>query len=309
MKKRSEFLLILTALIWGVAFVAQSSGGDAVGPYTFNCIRNLIAFVALYPVTKLMEKVKSAEKEEKVARYDKKMQWIGGICCGCLLFVASSLQQVGITLGTEAGKAGFLTACYIILVPVLGIFLHKKCGYKIWIGVAITLVGLYLLCMTDSFGLRVSDLLLLLCALAFSIHILVVDHYSHQVDGVQMSRIQFLVCGALSAIPMLCMDIPAMGMAQWQSALGSSQAWLSILYAGVMSSGVGYTLQIVGQKGVNPTIASLLMSLESVFAVLAGAVLLGEKLSGRELFGCVLIFAAIVIAQLPETKRMMVTEE
>lgn len=301
-KTRNSCLLVLTALIWGIAFVAQSEGGDAVGPYTFNSIRSFIGSAFLVPVIFLLDKTGRSRKPETPEQ--KKILWIGGICCGIVLCVASNFQQLGLTMGTPAGKAGFLTACYIILVPLLGLFLKKKCSWNIWIGVVLTVLGLYLLCMTESsFSLQTSDILVMICALCFSVHILVIDHFSPMVDGVRMSCIQFLVCGLLTAVPMLIYDLPHMGASAWLSAFGSSTAWITILYAGIMSCGIAYTLQIVGQEGVNPTIASLLMSLESVFSVLAGWVILGQTLGPRELMGCVVIFAAVVLAQIPVGKK------
>ena len=196
---------------------------------------------------------------------------------------------------TTVGKAGFITALYIVLVPILGVFFHKKVGLKIWGSVVIAIVGLYLLCMTGSFCLELGDLLILICAFCFSGHILVIDHFSPKVDGVQMSCIQFFTAAVLSTVRMLFVD----GMPTVQDVLLS---WIPVLYCGVMSSGVAYTLQIIGQKGVNPTIASLVMSLESVIAVLAGWIILGESMSSREILGCVLMFSAIVLAQLPDKK-------
>lgn len=303
--KRNSFLLILTAFIWGVAFVAQSEGGDAIGAYSFNCIRCLIGSAVLIPVILLLDKL-GLTSRKPVTSKDRKLLWISGICCGIFLCIASNLQQVGITMGTPAGKAGFLTACYIILVPILGIFLKKKCHWNVWIGVALTVIGLYLLCVDSSLRLQRSDLLLLFCALTFSVHILVIDHFSPKVDGVRMSCIQFLVSGVLSAVPMIFVDIrqSAEGLPSWAASFISADAWIAILYAGVCSCGVGYTLQIVGQRDVNPTVASLLMSLESVFAVIAGWILLKERLNQRELLGCLLIFTAVVLAQIPPKKTI-----
>lgn len=301
MKKRNSLLLILTALIWGVSFVAQSEGGNAVGSYTFNCIRCLIGAAVLVPVILLSDRIRLTCRKP-VSREEKKTLLHGGVSCGIALCIASNLQQVGINMGTPAGKAGFLTACYILLVPILGLFLKKRCSANIWIGVALTLAGLYLLCMNGgSLAIQTSDLLLLLCAFAFAIHILIIDRFSPLVDGVRMSCIQFFVAGLLSAIPMFFVDMQhsAAGIAAWAPALTSLSAWIAILYAGVLSCGVAYTLQIVGQQGVNPTVASLLLSLESVFSVLAGWVILNEKLGTRELIGCALIFAAVMLAQLP----------
>ena len=298
---RNSILLVLTAFIWGIAFVAQSEGGNAVGPFTFNGIRSLIGSIVLLPVIALLDRMKLTSKKP-VTKAEKKILLIGGLSCGVLLFLASSAQQLGICLGTPAGKAGFLTACYILLVPVLGLFLKKKCGAKVWVGIAITLVGLYLLCMSETLRLQRSDLLLLACALLFAVHILVIDYFSPRVDGVRMSCIQFFVCGILSLIPMFFSEIRA-GADVWLANLSDTGAWLAILYAGVLSCGVAYTLQIVGQNGINPTVASLLLSLESVFSVLAGWIILKQNLGAKELLGCGLIFIAIILAQLPEKKK------
>lgn len=298
---RNSILLVLTAFIWGIAFVAQSEGGNAVGPFTFNGIRSLIGSIVLLPVIALLDRMKLTSKKP-VTKAEKKTLLIGGLSCGVLLFLASSAQQLGIGLGTPAGKAGFLTACYILLVPVLGLFLKKKCGVRVWVGIAITLVGLYLLCMSETLRLQSSDLLLLACALLFAVHILVIDYFSPRVDGVRMSCIQFLVCGILSLIPMFFSEI-RVGADMWLANLTDPGAWLAILYAGVLSCGVAYTLQIVGQNGINPTVASMLLSLESVFSVLAGWIILKQSLGAKELLGCGLIFIAIILAQLPEKKK------
>lgn len=305
MKQRNSFLLILTAFIWGVAFVAQSEGGDAVGPFSFNCIRSILGSAFLVPVICLLDKFKLTSNRPET-KEDWKTLLTGGISCGVVLCIAMNFQQVGIYFGASAGKAGFLTACYILLVPILGIFLKKKCGFHIWIGVAITLVGLYLLCMKDSFGFSLADSLILVCALCFAVHILVIDHFTPMVDGVRMSCIQFLTAGILSAIPMFFVDMKhsVEGIQAWAPALLTLDAWIPILYAGIMSCGIAYTLQIIGQNGVNPTVASLLMSLESVFAVIAGWILLDQAMGPRELAGCGLIFTAIVLAQLPVDEWM-----
>ena len=297
---RKSCLLVLTALIWGIAFVAQTTGGDTVGAFSFNCIRSLIGGIVLIPVIHVLDT--KTDKKPKTAA-EKKTLLTGGIACGCVMFIASSFQQLGINLGTEAGKAGFLTACYILLVPILGLFLKKKCGWNIWIGVVLTLAGLYLLCMTGmtGFSLRFSDGLVIICAVCFSLHILLVDHFSPLVDGVRLSSIQFIISGLIGLIPTFFVDMhhSLSGFYAWLPALQSWNAWIPILYAGVMSCGVGYTLQIIGQNGLNPTIASLLMSLESVFSVLAGWIIIGQKLTPREILGCVIIFVAIVLAQIP----------
>jgi len=294
---RNSFLLILTAFIWGVAFVAQSEGGDILGPYTFNCLRSILGGIILIPVFVLIDKNKS--DTEKVS--DKRTLFIGGTLCGIALCIATNLQQMGLFLGTASGKAGFLTACYILIVPILSIFFKKKCGWNIWLAVIIALFGLYLLCIKGSLNFQLSDILVLICAFVFSFHILIIDHFSPKVNPVKMSCIQFFVCGILSAIPMFAvdMDLSFSKFVSQISLLSNSSALIPLLYAGIMSCGVAYTLQIVGQKDLNPTIASLIMSLESVFSVLAGWVILGEKLSSNELYGCLLIFVAIILAQIP----------
>ena len=300
---RNSLLLVLTALIWGSAFVAQRKGGDVVGPFTFNGIRSFIGSAVLVPVILVLNRVKPSEKIPKT-RAEKTVLWVGGICCGAILFLASSAQQLGMYMGTSAGKAGFLTACYILLVPILSLFLKKKCGWNIWVGMGITVIGLYLLCMTDSLRFQASDLMVLLCALLFAVHILVIDYFSPLVDGVRLSCIQFLVCGILSMIPMFFVEMQhsLSGIVVWAQNLQSLDAWIPILYAGILSCGVGYTLQIIGQNGLNPTLASMLMSLESVFSVLAGWLILQEKMELRQLGGCALIFVAILLAQMPVDK-------
>ena len=289
---KNNILLVLTALIWGCAFVAQSVGMDYVGPFTFNMARFLIGAIVLLPVIWFMDRQRKTGAEKGAGQ---KTLIIGGICCGIALAVASTLQQWGI-LFTTVGKAGFITAMYIVIVPLLGIFIGKKVRPLIIGCVAIAVVGFYFLCMTESLRLGLGDFLVLLCAIAFSIHILVIDHFSPKVDGVKMSAIQFLTAAIISAVPTLLWEQPVF--------TEILQAWQPVLYAGVMSCGVAYTLQIIAQKNADPTVASLLLSLESVFSVLAGWVLLGQGLSCKELFGGVLIFCAIILAQLPEKKKM-----
>ena len=291
-------MLLLTAVIWGVAFVAQSVGMDYVGPFTFNFVRCMIGGVVLIPCIFLLDRLngKDRKKEQKISRAqaaERKTLLTGGICCGVALCVASNLQQFGIKY-TTVGKAGFITALYIVLVPLIGIFLKKTAGIRIWFSVLLAVGGLYLLCITEEFSIGTGDFLVLLCAFVFAVHILVIDYFSPKVDGVRMSCIQFFVCGILSGAAMLITEKPDL--------TAIFQAWMPILYAGVMSCGVAYTLQIVGQKGMDPTVASLILSLESVVSVLAGWLLLGQKLSQRELFGCVLMFGAIILAQLPDKK-------
>ena len=297
---KNSLLLILTAFIWGVAFVAQSVGGDAVGCFTFNGVRSLIGALVLVPVISFLDKQKKKELgEEKFLEQkgDKKTLIVGGICCGLMLCIASNFQQFGISF-TTVGKAGFITAMYILIVPILGLFMKKKVGVKVWLGVVLATIGLYMLCMTsEKLSLSKGDLLVLVCAGFFSLHILIIDYFSPKVDGVRLSCIQFLVCGVISMVTAFIFETP--------NVTAILSGWLPILYAGVLSCGVAYTLQIVGQKNMDPTVASLILSLESVFSVLAGWVILNQKLSIRELSGCGLMFLAIILAQLPEKRKTL----
>lgn len=289
---KNSLLLLLTATIWGVAFVAQSVGMDYVGAFTFNSVRCLIGAVVLLPVIWFINRQNSCRTQSKEEiKKARKTLFLGGTACGTALFLASNFQQLGIKY-TTVGKAGFITACYIVIVPILGLFLKKKCSSYIWAAVVMALIGLYLLCIKDGFSIGKGDFLILICAFLFSFHILIIDHFSPKTDGVKMSCIQFLVAGVLSAIPAFILENP-----QLHDILS---AWMPILYAGVMSCGVAYTLQIIGQKDMNPTVASLILSLESCISVLAGWLILGQKLSIREIIGCVIMFAAIVLAQLPQ---------
>ncbi|MCR4617597.1 MAG: DMT family transporter [Lachnospiraceae bacterium] len=294
---RSSILLAITAIIWGVAFVAQTTGGDAVGPFSFNCVRFIIGSAVLLPVIFILDKL-GFSKRKPVTKKDYKKLWLGGFFVGLALFFAANAQQVGISLGAQVSKAGFLTALYIILVPILGIFIKKKCGWNIWLGVAISVVGMYFLCIDGRFRLQWMDIALIASAFLFAVQILLIDYFSPQVDPVRLSSIEFLVCGVLSGIPAAIFDIPARGgLSLWIMDFATWNAWIPILYAGVFSSGVAYTLQVVAQPGLNPTVASLIMSFEAVFGTLAGWILLGQTLTAREIIGCVLMFIAIIIAQ------------
>ena len=296
---RQSFLLLLTAVIWGVAFVAQSVGMDYVEPFTFIAVRNVIGVLVLLPCIGLLNRlngsvsVQSGNIDED--KSNRKVLITGGICCGICLFTASALQQFGVKY-TTVGKAGFITAMYMVLVPVFGIFLHRKTGIRVWIAVVLAAIGMYLLCITKGeLGLQAGDLLVFACAVCFTFHILVIDHFSPLVDGVKLSCIQFGTCAVLGGIFMLIFEHPSI-----ENILA---AWMPILYAGAMSSGVAYTLQIIGQKGMNPTVASLILSLESVVSVLAGWMILHQTLSARELTGCALAFCAIILVQLPNGKK------
>lgn len=301
---KNVIFLLLADIIWGAAFVAQRTGGDVVGAYSFNCIRSLIGFLVLIPVILIMGKRETGETKKS----DRRTLLVGGILCGVALAFASNLQQLGITLGSSVGKAGFLTACYILIVPILGLFLHKKCGWNVALGVLLAVIGLYFLCMTSGgFSLEKSDVLLLLCAFAFAVQILAIDYFAPKVNPVSLSCVEFLVCGVLSAIPMFAVDMghSREGIVLWAQNLTTWDAWIPILYAGVCSCGIGYTCQIVGQRNFNPTVASLIMSLESAFSVLFGWLLLQESLSRRELMGVLLVFAAIIVAQIPARKKLL----
>lgn len=288
MRFKNHFLLLLTAFIWGCAFVAQSAGMKYVGPFTFTAIRSYLGGLVLLPLIYFFD---------HTMNFKNKKLWVGGIACGIVLGIASDLQQIGIQY-TTVGKAGFITALYIIIVPFLGVFLGKKLSPKIGVSVILAVIGLYLLCMTNSFSLSHGDLLVFLCAFVFAIHILVIDHYSPLVDGVKMSCIQFFTCAIMNTIPMLLFEDVTVSHILAGGA--------PILYAGLLSSGVGYTLQIIGQKDMNPTVASILLSMESVFSVLAGWVILGQNLSLKETIGCILMFVAIILAQLPDKKHQTI---
>lgn len=290
-----NFLLLLAALIWGCAFVAQTVAMDHVGPLTFQTSRAILGSAVLVPViivSDLIKKKKGIYK--KPTRTDRKNLLVGGLLCGAVLTVAAALQQIGINLGTSSGKSGFITAMYILLVPVLGLFLKKKVRPVVWVCVGLGVIGLYLLCMKDGFSIAEGDIYTLLCAVCFSVHILVVDHFSPTTDGVKLSCLQFFTMFILSGIAMLIFEKPS-----FQSIL---TAWLPICYAGIMSCGIAYTLQIIGQKHTEPAVASLLMSFESVFAVLAGIIILAESPSLQEYIGSAIMFVAIIISQLPEKK-------
>ena len=305
MKKQNivgMLLLLIAASVWGVAFVAQSVGMNHLNAFAFNSIRNAIGVIVLLPVLATTRRINKSQKKtpEGVSPSDKpaKQQplltrdlFIGGTLCGVALCIASNLQQLGIEHST-VGKSAFITTLYIVLVPVMGLFFKKKVSLQVWISVVLAMIGLFLLCMKNEvFVLGIGDIYLILCALFFTIQILCVDHYVQKVDGVALSIMQFFVTAVLSGIGMF-----ATGLPNWSDI---ANAAIPLLYAGAISSGVGYTLQIVGQKMLPATVASLIMSLESVIAALAGWVILHEVLSEKELLGCVLVFAAVILTQLP----------
>lgn len=289
-KIRGMLLLLITATIWGTAFVAQSVGLEHLGTFTFNAIRSLIGAIVLLPfICKRQKTAKAAEKG------DRKTRITGGLICGTTLCVASNLQQLGISHST-VGKSAFLTTLYIVIVPLLGLLFHKKVNGQTWMGVILATVGLYLLCMKEEgFTLQTGDSYLLLCALFFSFQIMAVDYYSARVDGLMLSMMQFLVTGVLSAVPMIALEHPS-----WEAVQAAA---FPLFYAGAFSCGIAYTLQILGQKYVAPSIASLIMSLESVIATLAGWVILHEVLTTKELAGCALVFGAVLLTQIPLRKN------
>lgn len=282
----SSLMLIVAALIWGTAFVAQRKGMEYAGPLAFNGVRTLIGSLVLLPVALIFRPAKAANLRKTL---------LAGLLCGLCLFMATNLQQIGLT-STEAGKAGFITTFYIILVPVLGLFLRKKTGAVTWLAVAVALGGLFFLCVKPGeVHIAPGDLLVLGCAFFFAVQILVIDFFVQEVDGVLLSCVQFAVDGVLSLIAAFLFekpDFPAL-----------FRGWIPLLYTGILSCGVAYTLQILGQKNLHPTVASLLMSLESAFAVLGGWLILHERLTRRELLGCALMLAAVLLVQLAPAKK------
>ena len=287
---RQSSILLLTAVIWGLAFVAQSVGMDYIGPYTLIAIRFLLGAAALLPLVWWQSRSADQIRKTQDNRAMGGARLIrGGIWCGLALGAASTLQQLGIAQ-TTVGKAGFITAMYIVLVPVYAFFLGRKTKPFLWLCVAIACVGIYYLSMPEGkFTLGRGDALCLACAFVFAVQITLVDHYANLVDGVRLAVLQFLTASAIGFVLMLLFEHPEPGAIR--------QAAGALLYLGIMSSGVAYTLQIVGQRGLNPTIASLIMSLESAISLIAGYFILHQTLTVRELFGCALMGAAIVIAQ------------
>ena len=290
---RQSSLAVLAALIWGTAFVAQSVGAEHVPAMAFNAARAVIAFVFLLILCTVRRAAYHRQGKPVTTTCSRKDLLVGGFCCGTALALASFLQQKGLET-TSSGKAGFITALYIVLVPIFGVFLKKRVPKAVWFSVALAVAGLYCLCVTESFSITSGDICVVLCAFVFTAQILLVDHFVAFVDGIELSCCQFFFVTVLSLAGTLAFEHPT-----WS---GLGMATGAILYAGLLSSGVGYTLQILAQKGSNPTVISLLLSLESVFATISGAVILGDRLSGKEYVGCALMLAAVVLAQLPDKK-------
>ncbi len=294
-------LLALCAFIWGCTFVAQTEGAEYIEPFTFIALRSFLALAFLIPIILISDKIKKKKGTFKKleTKEEKRFFAFGSLVCGACLCTASVLQQIGIDRGTEPGRAGFITALYILIIPIFSIFLKKKIRPKIWFCVAVSLVGLYLLCVKEN-KIAPSDFYVLACAVGFSVHILVIDYVSAKVDGIKLSCMQFLVCGIIASVPMALFEKASIELIKG--------AAISIIYSGIMSSGVAYTLQIIGQKKMSqPTIASMIMSLESVFAVLAGMVFLHQVPSLKEAIGCILMFISITISQcaLPADKFLI----
>lgn len=296
---RGTALLLLATVIWGFAFTAQSVGMEQMGPFSFQMLRCFLAAAVLVPCSGGMDWLRGQGRD-----FGKKWRnvslWRSGFLCGCALFVASSLQQLGL-VHTDPGKAGFLTAMYIVLVPILGLFLGRKAPRAIFISVALAVVGLFLLSYTGSAGINRGDLLILGAALAFAVQITCVDRLAPGQDALRLNCIQALTTALLSAPMVLLREGLSLG--------AIAAAWGALLFAGVLSMGLAYSFQIMGQQDLEPSTASLIMSLESVFAVLGGWLLLGQRLSPREKLGCALVFAAVILSQLPEKPKKNTTKQ
>jgi len=281
---------MVATVIWGSAFIAQSVGMDYIGPFTFQTMRSVLAVPFLIIVIFLIER----NPVQSIKKWFQPKLWKAGLPCGIALFVAAGLQQMGIVY-TSAGKAGFITAMYIVLVPILGIFLHKKPPVTAWVSVGLAVIGLYLLSCVGVTQVNIGDLYLLGCALGYAVQITLVDQMGGELDGLRLNCVQSLFCGIFSGIVMLTAEEPVLG-----SILA---CWVPLVYAGIFSLGIAFSLQIIGQKYLEPTPASLIMSLESVFAVLFGWLLLNEQMTSAELTGCALVFGAVILSQLPEKKK------
>lgn len=301
----SSFLLFLAAFIWGVAFVSQSKGMEFMGPFTFNGVRCTLGCLVLIPFI-LIRRGQEKKPTSVAQEIPWKVMLPGGILCGLLLTSATMLQQYGI-MYTTVGKAGFITTLYIIIVPILGIFFKRRVPVVVWIGAVIAAIGMYLLCVTEGVSINQGDILVFGCAIIFSFHIMVVDYFSPKVDGVILSCIQFFISGVICSLGALLFETPTIS----QLAAGA----VPLLYAGILSCGVAYTLQIVGQKNVNPTVAAMILSLEAVVSSIAGYVAFkvgflttDQTLSARQILGCVIVFAAVILVQLPIGRQAEKTE-
>lgn len=289
--------LLAAAILWGFSFVVQAV--DEVAPFTFTATRSLIGAVVLIPVFLVMDAIRKKKGdlptlslEER--RKSRRTLLLGGLVCGVVISIAANLQQFGLSMNLEAGKAGFITAMYIVLVPVIGLFLGKKSPLVVWLSVALAVAGLYLICVKGAFSINVGDLCLIFCAVAFALHITVVDYFGNRVDGVKLSCLQFLVCGITSLLLALIFERDRFSLTTLLS------YYKTFLYMGVCSCGIAYTFQIVGQKNTNPTAASLIMSFEASFSLIFGMIVLGERLTPREWIGIALMVVAIVLTETKE---------
>lgn len=290
--------LFMAAIIWGGSFVAQSKGGSLLGPLSFGVIRFIIATIAMLPTIPLLDRInKSNDNKPKT---NKKDLFKGGVLCGICLSVTAIFQQLGLYYGTSSGKAGFITSCYIIFVPIMFLFFKKKSSMNMWIAVIIALVGLYFLCINEGFSVGVSDLLVLVCSLGCAARILVIDRFMSRVDTVRLATVQFATAAIIISIATFVFEMKCSlsNLSEYANVFSKGEFWVSVLYAGVLGGAVAFTLQIVGQKKVNPTLASLILGLESVFSVLAGWLILSDSLSSKEILGCVIIFVSLVVAEI-----------
>ena len=287
---RGSLAILIATVIWGSAFIAQSVGMDYIGPFTFQTMRSVLAVPFLIIVIFLIER----DPAQSIRKRMQPELWKAGLPCGIALFIAAGLQQMGI-VHTTAGKAGFITAMYIVLVPILGIFLRKKPPITAWIGVLLAVIGLYLLSCVGVSQVNIGDIYLLGCALGYAVQITLVDQMGGAVDGLRLNCVQSLFCGIFSGTVMFITEEPVL--------TNILACWIPLVYAGIFSLGIAFSLQIIGQKHLEPTPAALIMSLESVFAVLFGWLLLHERLSTPELCGCAMVFIAVILSQIPEKKK------
>ncbi len=296
--------LFVAALVWGVAFVFQSIGGELLGAYSFNAARMYMGgLIVLICTLTFADRIGISRRP--ASRPLARRQIVVGIICGIFLAIGTNMQQIAMNAGASAGKAGFVTALYIVIVPILGLFFKNKPGLNVWISVVLALVGLYFLCINGEFTLSSGDLLLMCGAVGFALQIITIDQFGKDLDGLRLSGMEFLTCAVISTILAIIFEIMPYegGFGAWLTVFASGKLWISLLYMGIFSCGLGYTLQILGQQNLNPTIASIIMSLESVFSALSGWVILNQTLSGRELIGCVLMFAAVVLTQFKFRKK------
>ncbi len=292
-KLKGSFALLSATVIWGFAFIAQSVGMDLIGPFTFQMIRCLLAVLVLIPLAFLLD-FKKCSFAESAVKWGNPALWKAGIICGCALFVASSLQQIGLVY-TDAGKAGFITAMYIVMVPILGLFLKRRPPRTIIFSVLLAVIGLYLLSCMGVTEVNKGDLYLMGCAVAFGVQINCIDHFAPQVDGFRLNCIQALTVAVIS--------LPFVLFTETVHMANIIACWGPLCFAGMLSMGLAYSMQIVGQKELDAAPAALIMSLESVFAALGGWWLLNEQMAPAELLGCGLVFAAVVLSQFPEKKE------